>query len=85
MDLYRHVPVWARTPDGVVLYQCLELLGQGFTVQSKDYFHAGSIPAGIAHSQQQLVELLQEQAPEERSPLHPTLQQAIAAFERDWS
>lgn len=85
MQLYRHVPVWIRTPKGCALYQCVELLGRGFMVQSKDYFYEGDVAQGIAHSQRQFVELLIESAPEDRTTVYPTLEEAIAQFEREWS
>jgi len=81
LSLYRRVQVWARTKDGAVLYQCLEVLGKGFTVQSKDYFTQNERTERFAYSESQFVELLMEQAPDERSPVFSTLQEAIERFE----
>jgi hypothetical protein len=81
VNLYRYVPVWSRTADGAVLYRCFEVFGQGFTVQSKDFFSPQR--QGAQHMAQlgsQFLELFLEQAPDERFPVSPTIEAAIEAF-----
>jgi hypothetical protein len=81
MQLYRYVPVWKRTADGLVLYRCFEVVGLGYTVQSKDFFGAGRLITNTAHLESQFLELLWEQAPEERSKVKPTIQDAVESFD----
>lgn len=82
--LYRYIPVWRRESKAVALYRCFEVVGVGFSVQSKDYFSPGRHEDQSAQLERQFVELLFEQAPEERSGVHPSLEAAIQAFEEDF-
>jgi hypothetical protein len=81
LTLYRYIPIWRRTPGGIVLYRCFEILGKGFTVQSKDYFWPDSIEKESLNMDKQFLELLREQAPEERSGKWASIEEAIQGFE----
>jgi len=77
--LFRQIVVWRRLgPARAVRYICFEDLSAfGFCVQSADFF---TLPLDTATSRQheaQMLELLIEEAPGRRSPLHPTLASAI--------
>ena len=89
MTLYRYLPVWVRLPAGPAVYHCFEVIGQGFTVQSKDYFYTkltiDEEQARIAQAERQFLELLHEQAPEQRFRLSPTIHEAVAAFDAEFS
>ncbi len=84
MTLYRYIPIWSRTAQGLVLYRCFEVIGDGFTVQSKDLLSPATA-SNIAASEAQFLELLTEAAPEVRSETHPTIQQAILSFDAKFS
>lgn len=83
--LYRQIDVWEREAGGrLVRYRCFELLPNlGFCVQSADSFHSE-----MDHSQSQFLELnalqlLREESPTDRSGVHPTLGDAIAAHKKE--
>jgi hypothetical protein len=86
MEYYKAIDVWSRVDQGrVVRYRCFQLLpGGGYTVQSADYYSAPFHDARPAQHEKQFLELLSEEAPEVRSPLFPTLIDAIRAFELDF-
>jgi hypothetical protein len=81
MKLYRYVPIWSRASKGLVLYRCFEVLGLGFTVQSKDHFSVAPEPGVYLQLHSQFLELFTEQAPELRFPCEPTIEAAVAAFD----
>ncbi|AXQ30478.1 hypothetical protein D0B54_18130 [Solimonas sp. K1W22B-7] len=85
MNIYRYMPVWARSNEGLVLYRCFEVIGHGFTVQSKDFFPLPHEAERAAQLESQFHELLFEQAPEQRFPIEPTVQAAIEAFNAHFS
>jgi hypothetical protein len=84
--MLKAIDVWKRLPnDRVVRYRCFEVLsGGGYCVQSADFFALPIDDAQLRFSDKQFLELLIEEAPMERSAVYPTLQQAIAAHERDF-
>lgn len=80
--LYRYIPIWRRIQSGAVLYRVFEVIGSGFTVQSKDFFHADA-PTGAATSlEAQFLELLIEQDPHHRFGASPTIEAAVLAFDQ---
>lgn len=85
--LYREINVWKRLLDGRILrYRCFELLPSGgYCVQSADFCDAKSAGANQAYCDQQFAELLIEEAPENRSGVYPSLLEAIAAHDREFS
>lgn len=84
MKLYRYTPIWSRSAKGLILYRCFDVIGEGFTVQSKDFFSPATTEK-IAASETQFLELLNEEAPELRSATHPTIQGAIESFDAEFS
>lgn len=81
MTLYRHIPVYRRIEGGVVLYHLFEVAGRGYVVQSKDTLHADAPLKHERFLQKQMIELLSECAPEERSELASSIEAAIDAFD----
>lgn len=86
MKLYRGIDVWARRSEReVVCYRCLQILpDELYCVQSSDFFHLPVDPEEVRLSQKNFVELLAEEAPEVRSPLLPSLPEAIRAHEAEF-
>jgi len=84
MTLYRTIDVWERKDSRtVVRYRCFESLNSGrFSVQSADFYHAGSSPADLHN---QFVELFTEQDPAERAGEHATLKAAIDAHNQEFA
>jgi hypothetical protein len=87
MRLYRAIDVWRRVDDKTaVRYRCFECLPLGgFCVQSADFY---SLPLDEAQERdlaRQALELLIETAPDERADVHPTLEAAIEAHDRDFA
>ena len=84
IKLYRSVDVWVRLEsDRVACYRCLKILpGGGYVAQGKDFFTL-PVAASASFLERQFVTLLAEIAPEERGGEYPTLEQAIAAHERE--
>jgi hypothetical protein len=74
--------VWRRNTDGsATRYRCFEALPQGgFCVQSADCYRSSITPTQVESHTKQYIELLSEMAPSERSPLFPTLEDAIRNF-----
>ena len=81
--IYRAIDVWQRRPDGqLVRYRCFQLLPDGgYCVQSADFPDAEQ----NAFLDKQFLELLAESAPEERSKVHPSLEEAIAAHQAEFA
>ncbi len=86
MEYYKAIDVWSRRDKGtIVRYRCFQLLPDGgYSVQSADYYRPPFRDAGPAQHDKQFLELLSEVAPKARSPLFPTLIDAIRAFELDF-
>ena len=86
MEYYKAVDVWFRKNEGTVIrYRCFQLLPDGgYSVQSADYLHAPFQDTRHAQHEKQFLELLLEEAPKLRSPLFPTLIEAIRGFELDF-
>jgi hypothetical protein len=86
MEYYKVIDVWSRRDEGtVVRYRCFQMLPDGgYTVQSADYYNAPFREARAAQHEKQFLELFSEEAPRLRSPLFPTLMEAIFAFDRDF-
>jgi hypothetical protein len=86
MEYYKAIDVWSRRDeDRIVRYRCFELLpDSGYSVQSADYYSAPFLDARSGHLEKQLLELFLEEAPKARSPLFPTLIEAIHAFNLDF-
>lgn len=84
--LYKSLDVWKRTGAGLTRYRCFETVpGRRYCVQSADMY---PYPAGAANEgswlEKQFLELLSEEAPDERSGTFATLEEAIAAHEAEF-
>jgi hypothetical protein len=86
MEYYRAIDVWSRKDEGqIVRYRCFQLLPNGgYSVQSADYYSAPFCDAQFTQHEKQFRELFSEEDPKVRSPLFPTLIEAISAFDRDF-
>jgi hypothetical protein len=75
--LYRSIDVWKRYAGHAVRYRCFEILPvKKFCVQSADYYRLED--AGRKDDlDRQFIELFLEQAPEERSKVFNTIEEAI--------
>jgi enamine deaminase RidA (YjgF/YER057c/UK114 family) len=81
VTLYRYLPVWRREGDRLALYRCFEIPGQGFVVQSKDFYAPRDPGARAEELERSFVELLIESAPEVRAAPQATLEAAIASHD----
>jgi len=86
MEYYKTIDVWTRKDKGrLVRYRCFQSLRDGgYCVQSADFYNAPFADARPERHEKQFLELLLEEDPKERSPLFPTLIEAIRAFDRDF-
>jgi hypothetical protein len=87
MKLYRSIDVWTRKHGGkVARYRCLQSLDNGmYCVQSADFYQDGNqVSQLMPQSDRQFVELFTDQDPAERAGEHKTLEEAIAAHNRDF-
>ena len=84
--LYEAINVWRRTAaDGLICYRCFRLVpGGGFCVQSADSFHSSVDATRAGQAERQFLELLSEDAPDKRSRVFPSLEEAISAFDREF-
>jgi hypothetical protein len=87
MALYKAIDVWKRVDaTSAVRYRCFENLASGtFSVQSADWYWLPFKEPRLVSGDGQLIELLIEQAPDERSESFDTIEAAIFAFEEDFS
>ncbi len=86
-DLYVELKVWKRLNDqAAVLYRCFKSLeDEKFAVQSADFFRLPIDERQIHNSARQFFELLIEVAPSQRCAWFESLDEAIAAHDRDFS
>jgi len=86
MEYYKAIDVWSRkNKSTVVRYRCFQLLpDSGYAVQSADYYNAPLRDARPAEHEKQFLELFLEEDPKVRSPLFPTLVEAIRAFDQEF-
>lgn len=87
--LYISIDVWRRVKSAVIHYRCFRSEGTGrFVVQSADYYQSNLTPdeiaKRIAQLNSQFIELLAEEDPFEREKSHPSINEAIAAHDKDF-
>lgn len=83
--LYRAFDVWKRTQNGVVRYRCFESIPSGlFSVQSADFFGTDASRKKVEFLESQFVELLFQQAPDERSGAFGSVEEALQAHDHDF-
>jgi hypothetical protein len=84
--IYRAVDVWKRNGDGRLLrYRCFHVLPDNtFVVQSCDAYRASIDPEQVNNLERQFVELLSEDAPDERSIAWPSIEEAVRDHDRQF-
>jgi len=84
--LYEELVVWKRIDvKEAVRYSCVRNCATGkFSVQSSDYFRLPLTPEQVRQFQAQFIELFCETDPGERGGAFDSLEEAIAAHERDF-
>ncbi len=77
--LYKVIDVWKRLEAGAIRYRCFELIPDGkFCVQSADFYSRQSPKPGAESLDKQFIELFLEQAPDDRSAVFNTIEEAVA-------
>jgi hypothetical protein len=87
MSLYEVIDVWKRySRTQLVRYRCFRnLAANTYSVQSADFYRLPIDSSQLMNLEKQFCELLAEQAPDERSGAFTSIEEAIAAHERDFS
>jgi hypothetical protein len=87
MKYYKALDVWCRKNEKtIVRYRCFQLLPNGgFSVQSADHYHAPFADSRAEQLDKQFLELFLAEAPEARSSLFPTLDEAVRAFAQEFA
>jgi hypothetical protein len=85
--MFKAIDVWKRINDTTAIrYRCFERLADHqFCVQSADCYYLPLRQEQVKALEQQFVELLIEEAPDERSPLYPSLEEAIAQYDLEFT
>ncbi|MBR8833056.1 MAG: hypothetical protein DSM106950_03170 [Stigonema ocellatum SAG 48.90 = DSM 106950] len=85
--MFKAIDIWKRIDDtAAIRYRCFERLTDGqFCVQSVDYYHLPLNEKQIKTLDNQFLELFIEESPDQRSSLHPTLEEAIAQYDQDFT
>jgi hypothetical protein len=81
--LFKAIDVWKRIGDsGAVRYRCFQSVETGkYCVQSADFYSSPDTSGQSAQLEQQHIDLLIEQAPDERAMAYETLEAAIEVHE----
>ena len=84
--MYREISVWKRNGDRkAVRFRCFEELESHlFCVQSTDFYSLPLTTDAAAQSDRQFLELFMEEEPVERSGGFATVEEAIAAHEKEF-
>jgi hypothetical protein len=83
--LYRTIDVWRRGAGVAVRYRCFQVLASGaFCIQSVDSYRISSTVEQVQFLDRQFLELLIEQAPDERNAVFSTIEEAIAEHDREF-
>ncbi len=85
--MFKAIDIWKQI-DGVtaVRYRCFQRLADGqFCVQSADYYHLPLNENQVKTLDRQFLELFTEEAPDQRSSLYRTLEEAIAQYELEFA
>ena len=83
---YRAFDVWCRLADGgLARYRCFEVLPLGkFCVQSKDFYRPPFRRESAKDLEEQFWELLSETAPDQRSGMYDSLEDAIEMHDKEF-
>jgi hypothetical protein len=86
MNLYRAIDVWKKVDRSTaVRYRCFESVqSKLYCVQSADFYRLPVNEKQVSHLDSQFVELFLEQDPSNRAGEYGTLEEAIAAHEKDF-
>lgn len=86
MKSYRTIDVWKKTTSGTVIrFRCFQIdESSAYCVQSADIYHEPISEEQIGYLERQYIELLIEEDPEKRNGIYPTLEEAIAAHEKEF-
>jgi hypothetical protein len=82
MKLLETIDVWRRMPSGTCIrYRCFRIHPSGcYCVQSADHYSSKD-PSRASQMERQFLELLSEQAPDDRSGSFSSLEEAIEDFD----
>ena len=83
--MFKAIDIWKRIDDtAAIRYRCFQrLTDRQFCVQSVDYYRLPLNEKQIKTLDQQFLELFIEESPDQRAALHPTIEEAIAQYDRD--
>jgi hypothetical protein len=87
MSLYQAIDVWKRISDQELLrYRCFKNLTTSmYSVQSADFYTLPPDRVQAMNLEQQHSELFAEQLPDERTASFRSVEEAIAAHDREFS
>lgn len=87
MSLYEAIDVWKRvSKKELVRYRCFKnLTTNQYSLQSADFYRIPLDLGQVGNLEKQFVELLAEQLPEERAESFESVEEAIAAHEREFT
>lgn len=85
--MFKTITIWKRLDDTKALcYRCFQRLTDGkFCVQSADYYYLPIREEQVRMLERQFLELFLEEAPDSRSLLYPTLEEAIASYDAEFT
>jgi hypothetical protein len=85
--MFKAIDIWKRLDDATAIrYRCFQRLTDGqFCVQSADHYHLPLNENQIKALDKQFLELFIEEFPDQRSSLYPTLEEAIAIYDLEFS
>jgi hypothetical protein len=86
MNLYRTIDVWKRVDQTTAIrYRCFESFqSKRYCVQSADFYRLPLDAKQVSNLDSQFVQLFLEPAPSNRAAEYLTLEEAIAAHDKDF-
>ena len=86
MNTYKSIDVWRRVnSETAIRFRCFQINENAtYCVQSADMYHEPIDEKEIRFLERQFIELFIEEAPETRNGVYPTLEEAIAAHEKEF-
>lgn len=87
MNLYEAIDIWKRvSASDLVRYRCFRnLVTKRYSVQSADFYRLPLDSTQTVNLEKQFYELFAEQAPDERAESFESVEEAIAAHEREFT
>jgi hypothetical protein len=85
-SMYKSIDIWKRIgEDQVVRYRCFQRLRDGlYCVQSADFYSLPLDEVQVKYLDNQFLEFLIEEEPDQRAEMHETLEEAILIHEKDF-